>query len=380
MSQSVPSVISPLPPMSYLPAAAKHPARHSEQTNNTAESRHSRGKGSVLTAALESQASQHQINDKRSFKAFSDLSQSLAKAVDSSTLVDSATAEEEITQGGLRRIGKDLSKLFKGMGLDPQLAKQLSSRLTSALQEGGVEQIDLSVSMTRSVSIEAYRLQDSYQANAEGTSSSSVAASGLLVSAVQTRTFDFSLNLTSGEFSISRTSSDSLSQSLFDMQLNEALPAESSSPEGGGTAALPVTEDATSMTAGFEALVVNRSSLLEISQQLTSSPLMQASTSTGLESGAVDEAEALAAEKTMDDLYAGVDDVDGEGDLYQTLTRVWNLRIEEQESASFLRFNFSTFAPVGLSALDGNGYRSTLYPRPDGGLGLTEQTPVDIDA
>ncbi len=379
MSQSVTSVTSPLPPTSYSPAAAKYPARHSEQISDSAESRHSHGKGSVLSAALESRANQHQINDKRSLKAFSDLSQSLSRALDSATQVDSATAEEEISRGGLRRIGKDFSKLFKGMGLAPQLAKQLSRSLTSALQEGGAEQIDLSVSMTRSVSIEAYQLQDSYQSNAEGTSSSSVAASGLLVSAVQTRTFDFSLNLTSGEFSISRSSSDSLSLSLFDLQLDGALAAEGLSDEEGDAAALPATADATSMTAGFEALVVNRSSLLEISQQLTRSPLVQSPPAA--ESEADVEAGNSAAEETMDGLYAGVDDVDGaDGNLYQTLTRVWNLRIEEEESASFLRFNFASFAPVGLSALDENGYRSTLYPRPDGELGLTEQAPLDIDA
>ena len=105
--------------------------------------------GDFLFKALDHLAAGRKINDKKSLKAFSSLDQSLEKAFSDSTKVDHKTGEEEIKQGGLRRVGKDLNKLFKGMGLPPQLAKQFSRGITQAMKQEDVEQIDFSLTTSR---------------------------------------------------------------------------------------------------------------------------------------------------------------------------------------------------------------------------------------
>ena len=350
--------------------------------------------------AAEQFPSQHKINDDRSIKAFAELSTSLERALSKATPVDAQTADKEITEGGLRRIGKDLSKLFKGMGLDSHLAKQLSRGITASMQQEGVEQIDLAVSITRSLNIEAYQLQDSYTQNADATSSAGTVMSGLQIAAVQTRSFDFSLNLSTGEYSLSLSQSDSFSAAAFAYQ-SQALPAEGTDEIAAQTTQAEAADE--TMTDGNEttevdaptfveaqsngdiaAFFMSRSSLIEISQQVQKAPIAP-TLEAGSNEGAAQEAEATeqaadAGLAQMQGLYNQLDETaEQPASLFESLTQIRNLRIEEEQSVRYLRFSFEAFAPVGIAATNADGYQTNLYPRPDGSLGVAEETPLQVE-
>ncbi|MBN1957113.1 MAG: hypothetical protein JXQ81_06675 [Desulfuromonadales bacterium] len=358
-------------------------------------------KGEVLDQAVKQFPVQHKINDDRSLKAFAELSNSLEKALDGATPVDAQTADKEITEGGVRRIGKDLSKLFKGMGLDPHLAKQLSRSITASMQQEGVEQVDFSLTVTRSFSIDAYQLQDSYTGAADAAGSVQTAISGLQMSAVQTRSFDFSLNLSTGEYSLSRSQTDSFSIAAFDYQ-TQTLPTENPAETADQVTQSETTDEAmadgnTETAADVPAFVegqshgdidaffMSRTSLIEISQQVRKAPIVQAFAEGNDESvGAEIEAAETAADAglaQMQDLYDQLGETSEQpANLFESLTQIRNLRIEEEQSVRYLRFSFEAFAPVGLAATNDQGYQTTLYPRPDGSLGVAEEKPVQVEA
>ncbi|MCW9048726.1 MAG: hypothetical protein OQK50_00160 [Deltaproteobacteria bacterium] len=404
MNQALSSVSSPIHHnnlnISTRGQGAFDKTQQSGKTHKTYLNKHSKQKGEALQQATGQFPAQHKINDDRSLKAFAELSKSLERALSGATSVDAQTADEEMTKGGVRRIGKDLSKLFKGMGLDPHLSKQLSRSITASMQQDGVEQIDLSVSITRTLNIEAYQLQSSYTDNADGTSSASTAMSGLQISAVQTRTFDFSLNLSTGEYSLNLSRSDSFSGAAFDYQ-TQALPAENSDETAAQFTRLETTDE-TMVDGNEEAEVdvpafveaqssgditeffMSRTSLIEISRQVQGAPIAQALGAENDEGAAEDsDATEKAADvglALMQGLYSQFDETaEQPARLFESLTQIRNLRIEEEQSVRYLRFSFDAFAPVGLAAKNAEGYQTNLYPRPDGSLGVAEETPVQVE-
>jgi hypothetical protein len=224
--------------------------------------------------------------------------------------------------------------------------------------------------------------------------------SGLQISAVQTRSFDFSLNLSTGEYSLNLSRSDSFSAAAFDYQ-TQALPEEradeitdqATQPETAGEAVADGDAETEADVPAFvegqssgdiAAFFMSRSSLIEISRQVLKAPIAQA-----LEvDNAADAEEAETAENAADaglvqmqGLYDRLDEsAEQPAQLFESLTQIRNLRIEQEQSVGYLRFSFDAFAPIGLAATNDEGYQTTLYPRPDGSLGVAEETPVEVEA
>jgi len=374
-------------------------SQQAEKAPKAHHHKYDKQKGVALKQAAEQFPSQHKIKDNRSLKAFADLSKSLEKALTGASSVDAQTGANEITEGGIRRIAKDLSKLFKGMGLDPHLAKQLSRGVARTMKQEGVEQIDLSVSITHSLNIEAYQVQESYTDNADGTGSTSTAMTGLQMSAVQTRSFDFSLNLSTGEHSLNFSHSDSFAVDAFDYQASQNERSDditTKSDEAKGAAETTDAENGEAVTdnaayvegqssGDISAFFMSRTSLVEISKQVQIAPIAQALEA---KNDQVDTEKSESEEKTADagllqmqGLYDQLDQTTEQpANLFESLTQIRNLRIEQQQSVQYLRFSFDSFAPIGLAATNNEGYQTTLYPRFDGSLGVVEGAPVKVEA
>ena len=381
--------------------AAADKTQQAGKAHKTHHHQQGKHKGMALRHAAEQFPAQHRINDDRSLKALAGLAKSLDKALNGASSVDAQTADREITEGGVRRIAKDLSKLFKGMGLDPHLAKQFSRSVARTMQQEGVEQIDLSVSITRSLNMEAYQLQNSYTDKGDGPGSTSTAMTGLLISAVQTRSFDFSLNLKTGEYSLNLSQSDSFAVAAFDYQAQAPLeerPAEITAPGAGSETAEETAggdneageADHAAYVEGqssgdIAAFFMSRTSLVEISRQVRMAPIAQA-LEAEKDEGAADESTAEeqladAGLAKMQGLYDQLDEsAEQPARLFESLTQIRHLRIEQEQSVRYLRFSFDAFAPVGLAATNDEGYQTTLYPRSDGSLGVVEETPVKVEA
>lgn len=402
MSQVISSVSSPIHHnnlnISSREQALSDKAQKSEKTHMAHHHKYDKHKGETLQQAVEQLPIQHKINDDRSLKAFSELSKSLDKALTGATPVDAQTAANEMTKGGIKRIAKDLSKLFKGMGLDPHLAKQLSKSVAHTIQQEGVEHIDLSVSVTRSLNIEAYQLQESYTDNADGTGTTSTAMTGLQMSAVQTRSFDFSMNLSSGEYSLNLSQEDSFMTSAFDYQASQNVNTDEITQSAGANGPAETTDGENGQvetdngayvegqsSGDIAAFFMSRTSLIEISKQVQMAPIAQALEAEKNQNSAVEsEAEDKTADAGLSQMQGLYDQLDKTTEQpenpFESLTQIRNLRIEQEQSVKYLRFSFEAFAPIGLAAKDNEGYQTTLYPRPDGNLGVVEETPVKIEA
>ncbi|MCW8893693.1 MAG: hypothetical protein OQL18_10305, partial [Deltaproteobacteria bacterium] len=186
----------------------------------------------------------------------------------------------------------------------------------------------------------------------------------------------------------------------FDYQ-TQALPAENSDETAAQFARLETTDE--TMVDGNEeaevdvpafveaqssgditAFFMSRTSLIEISRQVQGAPIAQALGAENDEGAAEDsDATEKAADvglALMQGLYSQFDETaEQPARLFESLTQIRNLRIEEEQSVRYLRFSFDAFAPVGLAAKNAEGYQTNLYPRPDGSLGVAEETPVQVE-
>lgn len=334
--------------------------------------------GKFLFKGLEQLAAGRKFNSKKSLKAFSSLGHSLEKAFSTATKVDHKTGEEEIKQGGLRRVGKDLNKLFKGMGLPPQLAKQFSRGITGAMRQEDIEKLNFSLTTSRSLNIETYQLQEGYLADGDGTTMATSIANSFQLSAVQVRSFDVSINLRTGEYSLNHSQSNSLSISTSSTAvLASSAPALQASEEELQSAPVeapvePIDDIAT--------LMQSDSSLLQISRTVQLSALMKIQLAT------VDNASPLQKEEAYSDglsrlqqLIEKLEEVTAEAkDLFESLTQIHDLRIEKESDDDHLRFSVDALAPIGLTATDDTGHATTLYPRPDGSFGKIAENSVKV--
>ena len=336
--------------------------------------------GDFLFKALEQLAAGRKFSSKKSLKAFASLGQSLEKAFSAATKVDHKTGEEEIKQGGLRRVGKDLNKLFKGMGLPPQLAKQFSRGITGAMRQEDVEQINFSLTTSRSLNIEAYQLQEGYLADGDGTTIAASIANSFQLSAVQVRSFDVSINLRTGEYSLNHSQSNSVSINTSSTAvLASSAPALQASEEEVQSAPVEAPAEPTDDIA---TLVRSDSSLLQISRTVQLSALMETQPAT-----VVNASTPLKEEVDSDglsrlqQLIEKLEEVTAEAkDLFESLTQIHDLRIEKENDDDHLRFSVDALAPIGLTATDDTGHATTLYPRPDGSLGKVAENTVKVVA
>jgi len=336
--------------------------------------------GDFLFRALDQLAAGRKLNDKKSLKAFTHLGQSLEKAFSNATKVDHKTGEEEIKQGGLRRVGKDLNKLFKGMGLPPQLAKQFSRGITDAMRQEDVEQINFSLTTSRSLNIEAYQLQEGYLSDGDGTTIAASVANSFQLSAVQIRSFDVSINLRTGEYSLNHSQVNSLSiNSSSTAVLASSTPALQV-PEDEGQPTL--AEAPAEPTNDIVALIQRDSSLLQISRTVQLSALMQTQPSATIdESPLPDEAAYSDGLSRLQQLIEKLEEVTADAkSLFESLTQIRDLRIEKEDDDDHLRFSVDALAPIGLTATDDTGHATTLYPRPDGSLGTVTEGAIEVTA
>ncbi len=318
-------------------------------------------------------------------KAFTSLTNSLARAFTNAVKVDQQTGEEETTQGGLQRVAKDLQKLFKGMGFPPQMAKQYARDISSAMGQEGVEQIDFSLETTRSLTVSAYNQSGAGVPGDDESAVASSQASGLQLTVVQTRNFDVSINLTTGEFSLTRTYDESLTLSTVaaDSQENTEMPtglnAEDTevTPDEINTPAT-VGEDTDKTVIEELPTVTDQNQvdaiLFQLSHSISQSTLFtqqQYADETGKE--VTDGEQAVAADNTLYQLQLFAEtrlQINfGETSLFESMTNISNLRIESIDQQEYLRFSVQAVAPVGLTTVDKDGSSSTVYPRPNGGIG-----------
>ena len=95
------------------------------------------------------------------------------------------------------------------------MAKQYARNISSAMGQEGVEQINFSLETTRSLTVSAYN-QSGTATNVTDESGAGISqASGLQLSAIQTQSFDISINLTTGDFSLNRSYEESVTLSTL---------------------------------------------------------------------------------------------------------------------------------------------------------------------
>ncbi len=339
-------------------------------------------------------------NDKKSIKAFASLAGSLQKAFADAAQVDRDSGAEEIKQGGLRRVGKDLQKLFKGMGFSPHLAKQYAGEICQAMGQDDVTQLDVSLSLTRTVDIQATS-QTTYSATGQSTTQQMSTTESLQLSAVQVRSFDLSLNLTTGEFSIQHSRSDSLSisaaQSTNSIVSTETEPAPAQSEEATPVAIEePATaqpsEPETTMEmeptvtgqpdAGGAIQIEANSLLLQLSRTIAQSALLKTQPVESITNDQAQETtpedQAVARLENFVQLqFSASQTVTG---LFESMTTISNLRVESQDDQQYLYFTAAAVAPVGLTVTAENGETTTVYPREDGRVASFSDTPIEFSA
>lgn len=351
--------------------------------------------------------------DRHSVKIFTELVRSLEKVFGEASKVDRDTGQEEMKQGGLRRIGKDLRKLFKGLGLPPQLAKQISRGMTDALQNQNVDQLNFSMTATRSVNLDVHQLQAGYLASGDGSTIAAASSDSLQLSAIQVRSLAVSLNLRSGEFTMTRTRSDAIALSSTSTaavvsqgthaeetapQLNDTTSADTTAPDttavstaANVTAATTAPEPATATTApkaaeqaapsdDFTTLVQTDRQLLQISRVVQQSAIIQLKPAVGAESSS-DEQQSGSL-RVLQDLLKRLGAFSGTVDIqsFEPQVQVNDLRVEQEDGDQHLRFNLDALAPIGLTAVDENSRATTTYPRQDGSLGKVVDVPVKVVA
>ena len=340
--------------------------------------------------------------EKQLSKTFDRLGDSLRKGFSEAPRVSDKQGTDEMREGGLRRIGKDVRKLLKGLGMPPQVAKFFSRNMMQAVRSEDVETVSLSFSSTRTFELQSTQLKQAYAANGESSELVSTQLSGFQVAAVQVRSLDISLNLNTGEVSAGRSSFESISVESIratgwtGSDSGEALAAEESSGTGFQDPATDLTDaaieqqgvdDETSAIASpaeteedVAALVRMDASLLEVRRFVEQSLSMQF--------GTTDEM-ADAEESDADDHHGGLDRLrelssrladfmQSVEDFFETVVSVHDLRVDQDEHGDYLRFTMDALAPIGLTAQDDRGHQDTLFPRPDGSLASSSQEPVDL--
>ncbi len=347
------------------------------------------------------QDSYHKTNEDLTTKAFTSLTNTLTRAFTSAVKVNPQTGEEETTRGGLQRVGKDLQKMFKGIGFPPQMAKQYARDISSAMGQEGVEQINFTLETTRSLTVSAYN-QSGTATNVTDESGAGISqASGFQLSAIQTQSFDVSINLTTGEFSLNRSYEERVTLSTLtatsqeDSELLpmlagenvEGTPQEKISDQGQEVeqaepdsllTPLAVNED-TAKSLIEESLTVTDQNqvdamLFQLSHSISQSALFtqqQLADEANAEETETEQAITtnntfyqlqLFAERTLQINF-------GETSLFESMTNISNFRIETIDQQEYLSFTVQATAPVGLTAVDKDGSSSTVYPRLEGGIG-----------
>ncbi len=345
-------------------------------------------------------------------KAFNSLTKSLTRAFTDATKVDKQTGDEEISTGGLQRVAKDLSKLFKGLGLSPQQAKQYARGISSAMGTDGVEQINFSLSTSQSLLVTGYNQSGSIESSADSLATSSQ-MSGYQLTAVKTQSFDVSINLSTGEFSVNHSLEESFSLTAFsgeysedvvsnsplkaeDMTETEALPTDELTsvpgteeqeepvlePENSEetTEAPPAEENQTVIATGssVDALLfefsrsMTQSAAFSTNQELISEPTGEEATEEE-EVNPVLNRFQMFAESSLHMTWA-------EATLFESITDISNLRIEVIDQQEYLNFSVEAIVPLGLTATEEDGSSTTMYPRPDGSIGETTTEAVEISA
>lgn len=334
--------------------------------------------------------------EKQGMKTIGHLAKSLEKMFDKAQKVDHKTGEEEIKQGGLRRVSKDLSKLFKGLGMPPQLAKHFSRSMTSAMQNEDVEQIDFSLTATRAFSLNLQQTQQGYLASGDGSGVATNETNSFQIAAVQIRSLDFSLNLRTGDFSYSQTQIDSLSIGSSTSVGLAAIPATQNVPSTDKSATSdtpieagplqptevegPATELAqpTDSESDLAAIILSDSRLLQISRIVQQSAIMQLKPVAGAnETEDAEEEQQFTGVNMLNQMVSQLDQLTGQSrNLFEEQVQINNLRVENEDNDDHLLFTLDALAPVGLTTVDETGHSATLYPRDDGSLGKIVEDEV----
>lgn len=314
------------------------------------------------------------------------LARSLEKMFSEATKVERETGEKEIKHGGLKRVAKDLTKLFKGLGMPPQLSKAFASTISEAMKDGDVEQIDFSFTASRSQTIDSYHSQKQSIGLENSAAVATSASSRFQLAAVQVRTFDFSLNLRSGEFSYSHSQFKGLAVSSSESSgIAVATPAQTvpiqAEPDSDSLPTDPIGEPLTS-EADIAALVKSDSTLLQLSKLVQQSGIMQLKPSdSDLDNQRLFDQQNQGLERIktaisqMEEL-AGI-----RQDLFEPQVAIRDMRLEKADNNDdLLRFTIDATSPFGLKAKDDEGHSTTLYPREDGTLAKISDDSVSLSA
>lgn len=358
-----------LPEMSKSTRNQAQTADNKSAAKPTAEPQQS----SSLRTILSELTAGREYSDDNSFKNFTHLVRSLDKYFSEAETVDRQTGTKELQLGGLRRIDTDLRKLFKGLGIPPQQAKQLSRDIAAAIGNNGVEQIDISLSTSNQTQLESQQTRGTYQASGAGRSGVTVEKNSFQLAVINTKRVDISLNLRSGAFTLSPSTKESTTVTRENTSaLASFFPLEEDSTIA---AAKPIAE-LDEMTA----LVNSDSSLQEISRVVKQSAITQLPVS---DSNARRD---MATEALFNDnlgrlqqLVSDLGEFSGQrGTIFESLLQVTDLRTERKEETNSLLFTLEAQAPIGLTAIDATGHGTTLYPRPDGSFGKRVETAVKV--
>lgn len=361
-----------------------------------------------LRTAMHKLSGGREYSDEKSFKAFNKLSGTLEQFFSKAERLGREEGHHEMRGGGMRRIDTDLRKLFKGLGMPPQLAKHFSREITSALRSEDVEEVNFSLTSTRSFNLAMQQEQIGYLANGDSAVVAGVSNSFQL-SAVQTHSVDVSINLRTGEFALNRSSSEAYSISTSStaalasytpsLPAGEGEPAEQlvqqasvetpeMSPVSSEEAAvasvadriIPEVEPQNDITT----LVQSDSTLLGISRTIEQSAIMQLIpvSGGGAEEDSSDElfADSLAS---LQELITQLEDITATAkDLFESLTEISNLRIENNpaDGDDYLNFTLASQAPIGLTAVDGEGHGATIFPTSDGEIAKVVDEELNITA
>lgn len=332
----------------------------------------------VLRTTMQKLSAGREYQDDESFKEFTKLSRTLEQTFSEARKVDRSEGERELKQGGLRRIDTDLRKLFKGLGMPPQLAKHFSRGISEAMLGDDVEQISFSLTSSRSFSLDSQQRQSGYLSYGDGSLVAAGVSSSFQLSAVQTRSLDVSINLRTGEFALNRTSSDSLSISSSSTAALASFTPAAEQAESAPAVRPAVTQE------DFAAQVQSDNTLLQISRTVKQAAIMQLTPATN--SAAEDSAEEELFTDGVQSLQQLVERMErlseAAGDRFESLAQIRNLRIErdEEDDDDHLRFTIEAQAPIGLTAVDDQGRGTTIYPRPDGSIGKLAAETVNITA
>lgn len=346
----------------------------------------------ALRTTLQKLSAGREYRDEKTFKDFTKLATTLEQVFGQARDVEREEGETELKQGGLRRIDTDLRKLFKGLGMPPQLAKSFSRGISDAMSAKNAEQISFSLTSSRSFDLSLQQEQLGYLATGDGSGVVAAVSSSFQLTAVQTHSVDVAINLRTGEFSLSRSSTESLtigqtnSTALASFapaaEQAELATAEEKTVEADATPAVEQPE-ADAAQNDINALVASNSTLLHISRTVQQAAIMQL---TPVSRGETEEADEELFSDAVNSLQQLVDKLselkETAENMFDSLTEISNLRVERnpEDDDDYLSFTVAAQAPIGLTATDAEGRSSTIYPRPDGSIGKIAEAEVDLIA